>query len=863
MLSPKILLSSIGVLIFNTLKIVQAVEITNCSKYKSINFNSECKGKDPIEYCLKNNVIYGINDSSICTSALTSGTYVFSVNKDGVSSMMNSGSIVEKEDSLIIYQCNTDKEGQICKRTYGYAEIDSKYYEITDTSKEMFKDEDKGLNNASSNTKRTNINRDDKDKGSGTSPNGNYNYGNSTEYDKGSGGSGSGNPEGDNQSNNNPTNIYSETCSDRSKLGLLINHITKGPSFCLNINSIYKVGDVTIKVVGNLNFVKFFWNTRNRESSFISDFNIYSGSSAANVEVLTFSPHVSDPNIKMINIDKWYILVDTSYNCEKENSCISEIQLGVSSNNGNNNDNNNNESSLVNDGMMVTFPRSVYDNKNYLLKINTGNNISTGPFSMVINNIKIPKSFNAGIIVSAIAPDENKKTPALLVFDNFYSKTNYCLDEENYEIISRRMNLCKGYNNCSYYYCDNGVCEPSTNTCPNVMNEVCDPRSYELQTNCDDGYYLVNENGIVKVIDVTGDLFYCENGFCSQISRSGLYKNTDNNVPLIKCSNKFTNEDNYTNQCVGLAYPSEKITKCVSPGDLINKVNDKGENEVHICLFSHEKVKTITFTAEDTDPIFTTSENSLFGLRTNSYNVDRLIVKVDSLSIYIVNGNYLINKNDEIATTANQEGKRYICINNYICLFEYTVGYYYNELRFFDPTVVPYIQCDENKCLTIDITKTSCSSSLANDKSVAKEGELFITTQKDENGDNIVNYNICLDTTVDRPISFDLGNSNNIINDYDIHIYSFDLLISSNNKNSIFPYNPNKYLIGYVKNLDVQLEYRYDLYYQADSDNIIYRKYRMNENDCPKIESIIEYEILCPYDPDYNNRYSYYQRIQE
>ena len=54
---------------------------------------------------------------------------------------------------------------------------------------------------------------------------------------------------------------------------------------------------------------------------------------------------------------------------------------------------------------------------------------------------------------------------------------------------------------------------------------------------------------------------------------------------------------------------------------------------------------------------------------------------------------------------------------------------------------------------------------------------------------------------------------------------------------------------------------RYDLYYQANLDNMIYRKYKMEKQSCPASESIIEFELLCPFDSSYNDNYSFYQKI--
>ena len=42
---------------------------------------------------------------------------------------------------------------------------------------------------------------------------------------------------------------------------------------------------------------------------------------------------------------------------------------------------------------------------------------------------------------------------------------NYCFDDDNNELISRKANLCKGRVDCSYYFCKNGICKPSSSTC--------------------------------------------------------------------------------------------------------------------------------------------------------------------------------------------------------------------------------------------------------------------------------------------------------------------------------------------------------------------------------------------------------------
>lgn len=46
--------------------------------------------------------------------------------------------------------------------------------------------------------------------------------------------------------------------------------------------------------------------------------------------------------------------------------------------------------------------------------------------------------------------------------------TNYCLDNNNdkSELLSRKSHLCKNLKaGCPYYYCTNGICKRSYNTC--------------------------------------------------------------------------------------------------------------------------------------------------------------------------------------------------------------------------------------------------------------------------------------------------------------------------------------------------------------------------------------------------------------
>jgi len=759
--------------------------------------------------------------------------------------MLNSDSTVDKEDTIVMYQCSTQNGNQTCKRTYGYAEISKKYYEIADISKELFKDDISNDKRAKDSDSKEETQTEEFSEEFSEKTTEEFTEKTTEEFTEKT-------TEGIEEATNN------ESCSSNSLFGLLFNDFQNRISLCLGgIINVYRIGNVTFKILGETKIVKFIRKEKYGISYYTSDFRSTNANYIFNV--IVSDSKISQSDVETINADKWYFGVYSNYDCS-DYSCITEVLVGVGS-------------SLSDDvgdisnsygDKTISFPQSIYDNKNYLLNVKAGNKISSGPFNTALKNLKVPNSSSAGIVVSSIAADNSKGTPALIAFNNFYSKINYCLDDKTNEIISRRTNICINRSlDCSYYYCDSGICEPSSDTCPDLTKSKCDPRNYELQSNCENGYYLV-DNGIVKEINGIGYLYYCENRSCSQIDRAGLFKNADttNNIPFIKCSNKYKSEDNYSNQCVGLPYPGNKETKCSNPGDLINVTKDNNENEVHICLFGSGSKKTVTFTSEDADPILITSGHRLFGLVTNSGNIDLLVLKVDALSIYVVNGSFLITKNSEIATTANQKGKHYICINNYICFYEFRVGYYYNELNSYDPTAVPFIQCDRSECSTIEITKTSCSSSLTNDESIAKEGELFITTQRDSMGNDIVNYNICLDTTVDQPISFNLGNRNNIYN-YDYYINSYELLISSNNRNSIFPYNPNKYLIIYISNLDIQLEYRNDLYYLADPYNKIYRKYRMNEENCPSSDSIIEFEILCPYDPDYKDAYSYYKKIIE
>ena len=177
----------------------------------------------------------------------------------------------------------------------------------------------------------------------------------------------------------------------------------------------------------------------------------------------------------------------------------------------------------------------------------------------------------------------------------------------------------------------------------------------------------------------------------------------------------------------------------------------------------------------------------------------------------IVNGNYLLNKNDEVIINSNELGKLYICYNNYICYLDETIGYYYNQMKNYYSDAYPYIQCtfnSQSQCALIDIYKTRCSVPSDKDGSIAGAGELFITTEKDQTNNDRIVYNICLDTTVKQPISYPLGSTNKN-SDYTEYIDSYELLISTSNEDSIFPYKPNKYLIGYVTDKTIKLECKF------------------------------------------------------
>lgn len=42
---------------------------------------------------------------------------------------------------------------------------------------------------------------------------------------------------------------------------------------------------------------------------------------------------------------------------------------------------------------------------------------------------------------------------------------NYCYDRNDGEILDRKRNLCKSGADCEYYYCEDGICNPSYSSC--------------------------------------------------------------------------------------------------------------------------------------------------------------------------------------------------------------------------------------------------------------------------------------------------------------------------------------------------------------------------------------------------------------
>jgi len=279
--------------------------------------------------------------------------------------MLNSSSEVKKEDSLVMYQCYTTNDTPSCKKTYGYTEINSEYYEINDTTSQKVLFE--------------NGNNDKK------------------------------------------------KCDNNTLYGLLIDHQQHGASLCLNnINEVYVISGVTFRVVGFTDQIKMTYyhpGSTSESSTVVTVNNNIVGHTAFNVYVTIFDPSNTYPNYEFVNVGKYYLCVDPSYPCESE-TCTTEVLIGISSSmaNDDNYKDNDYNSIALNTEKMITFPSSVYDNKDYLLKYYTGSAISAGPFSTLLSsNVK---SYDTGIVVSSIASNSEKGTPSILAFNNFYT-SNY------------------------------------------------------------------------------------------------------------------------------------------------------------------------------------------------------------------------------------------------------------------------------------------------------------------------------------------------------------------------------------------------------------------------------------------------------
>ena len=105
-----------------------------------------------------------------------------------------------------------------------------------------------------------------------------------------------------------------------------------------------------------------------------------------------------------------------------------------------------------------------------------------------------------------------------------------------------------------------------------------------------------------------------------------------------------SNENNESNyyfifQCVAVSSPDENATTCNNPGDLITITNKNQEKEVQVCLFGNKSTKTVAFPSENASPLFIMSAPDIFGRWGYEFQVDKIVLKMDSSSIYI--GKYL------------------------------------------------------------------------------------------------------------------------------------------------------------------------------------------------------------------------------
>jgi len=544
---------------------------------------------------------------------------------------------------------------------------------------------------------------------------------------------------------------------------------------------------------------------------------------------------------------------------------------------------------LIDDNISIHFPYEEIDKRNYLIR----NNISSGPFRGLIQNNNEVYGAGASIVISSLPSYNNN--PSMITFNAFYSKTNYCYDNVDGELLNRKKNLCKSRSDCEYYYCNNGICKPSSNSCQNYEDNSCDPTNYETRKNCEDGYYIYNESERKLVTDTEqiGTLYYCSKKYCNKIRKLGYYINNAENqnslFKYIKCTKQYyalTYEKNYNkrenmnerqkyrdhfkrnisnrysekdeefnnNKDNTNSYQLVELSSIVCQGfykeNLETTCNEKGQlimnnNKVQICLSNNDE-NVLSFAENGASPDYELIDGNILTINVNStktITVPDAVVEIRNNSIEMAVGSFLMN-NKKITAEADVIGSFNRCYG-YWC--EDTnidnVGYFTNKLyNPKDETSSPYIQCSKGEnghtCKNIKVTKTKCGTG-END---AKEGELFITskTEGDEN-ENLYfdgnSYNICLDTTTTNPISLNLN--------YDITSTTYYMI--GNSENNIFSTEKDGYNVINVLQYDIESEYSNNLFRYSDNNyKIVSRENAFDENSiCYVTGQLIEFEGNC------------------
>jgi len=498
---------------------------------------------------------------------------------------------------------------------------------------------------------------------------------------------------------------------------------------------------------------------------------------------------------------------------------------------------------------IIKFPNSKNENKNYLLidNINTSyRKIMKGPFY----GINTSKKTDSGISITSLYAIDNKN-PTMIYFNRFFKITNYCYYYG--EFLSRKDYLCK-YNgtSCSYYYCTDGICKRSDNTCPGMNENACLPNDNDGQSNCNDGYYVVtrdtnNDKYTLASSDIqNGYLYYCKNRSCVERSMYGFFENSDNqmntNYPYIKCI--YSN--NSGKLCTLIQNPNS--TKCNFAGDLIK--NRDNQSIVEVCISSTESKPLVS---ENVGFIYTNvevispnySNNIVLMLDKNSIHT---ISNYDEHNNYIGNQYFLINESSKkIVTQSGENGRIYYCEGLSCYTYSDIIGYIFNTPRRYDSNALPFIQCSgNNNCIIIDVTKTTCNSS----------GELFKTNNVNDNDI----YNICLDTTTEQAISLEMKDRYEFITESSKYSTSNIYVMVSTDTPNIFGNKVNAYVVAEMEHNNIKYISYGDFYKYSLDRNIVLNSDMLN-NNCAK-SKITEFELICPYDGDYDREKSYYRKTE-